>query len=203
MCYDLKLVSCSLRRWKQYMDNFSLPEWAQLPKIGLYMDQLLTVLSKYLEFLPKDEGEDRIVTASAINNYVRIKAMPAPEKKKYGRVHIAYLIMICTLKQSISITQIQKILPHDLSEEVVEKIYNGYINKHYAAKKVFIEQVAAHAGNILSPNDNSEYAVEDLVYSAAIISGFSKLLAEKLLDIKNCEFTEEQISEEVNENSLQ
>ena len=60
--------------------------------------------------------KERIVTASAINNYVRLKLMPAPVKRKYYRVHICYLIMILTLKQSIGISQVQKIIPWELAD---------------------------------------------------------------------------------------
>ena len=76
------------------------------------------LLRRYLT--PLDSGGDeRSITASIINNYVRMKVIPPPLKKKYSRVHLAYLVIICTLKQSLSISCIQRMLPQDQSEEAV------------------------------------------------------------------------------------
>lgn len=52
--------------------------------------------------------EEQIITAAAINNYVRTKVMPGPNKKKYYRIHIAYLIIICSLKQNLSLAMLQR-----------------------------------------------------------------------------------------------
>ena len=46
-----------------------------------------------------------------------MKVMPPPVKKRYSRVHLAYLVMICTLKQSLSISCIQRMLPEEHGEE--------------------------------------------------------------------------------------
>ena len=50
-------------------------------------------------------------------------------QRKYYRVHIAYLIMILTMKQSISISDVQKILPADSSEDCVWSVYEAYSEK--------------------------------------------------------------------------
>ena len=122
--YDSRLVAGKLRRWSHYLQHYRLPTWEQIPTLGLYMDQVLTLLSRYLPFLPKKEKEEQIITTSAINNYVRMKLMPAPEKKKYNRIHIAYLIMICALKQSLTMSEIQKILPNGLTEDEVREAFS-------------------------------------------------------------------------------
>ena len=128
--YDSRLVAGKLRRWSHYLQRYRLPTWEQIPTLGLYMDQVLTLLSRYLPFLPKKEKEEQIITTSAINNYVRMKLMPAPEKKKYSRVHIAYLIMICALKQSLTMSEIQKILPNGLTEDEVRRTYEAFIDQY-------------------------------------------------------------------------
>ena len=90
------------------------------------MDQVVVLLVQYLGFIPSiPGGKESFVTSSAINNYVRLKIMPAPVKRKYYRVHIAYLIMILTMKQSISISDVQKILPADSSEDCVRSVYEA------------------------------------------------------------------------------
>ena len=42
------------------------------------LDQVLALLPQYLSFLPREEKAGTIVSASAINNYVRLKVMPPP-----------------------------------------------------------------------------------------------------------------------------
>ena len=82
-----------------------LPRWNELPEIDLYLDQVVNYLEKYLGILSSND-DDKIITKTMINNYVKQGIMPAPEKKKYGKTHIAYLMVICILKQVYSIGDI-------------------------------------------------------------------------------------------------
>lgn len=116
MSYDEMLIKHKLHRWEAYLDGYSLPDWIDIPDMGLYMDQLVGLLSHYLNFIPLVDGSQKPITPSTINNYVRLKVMPAPHKRKYYRIHIAYLIMIFTLKQSVSIACVQQLLPWNLTE---------------------------------------------------------------------------------------
>ena len=98
MQYDKDLVAHKLRRWDRFITDYHLPEWETIPDFGLYMDQVIVLLEQYLSFIPSPAGtKEHFVTSSTINNYVRLKIMPAPVKRKYFRVHIAYLIMILTV----------------------------------------------------------------------------------------------------------
>ena len=90
--------------WLEELEKFDLPDWESLPQLDLYMDQVILLLNRYLSPIV---GEEKYVTASIINNYVRMKVMPPPVKKRYARMHLAYLIIICTLKQSLSISSIR------------------------------------------------------------------------------------------------
>ena len=84
-----------------------IPRWNELPEIDLYLDQVVNYLEKYLAQYSVNK-EDKIITKTMINNYVKQGIMPAPEKKKYSRAHIAYLMVICVLKQVYSISDIGK-----------------------------------------------------------------------------------------------
>ena len=130
MQYDKELIAHKLDRWDRFITDYHLPEWDAIPDLGLYMDQVVVLLAQYLNFIPAmPGGKESFVTSSTINNYVRLKIMPAPVKRKYFRVHIAYLIMILTMKQSISISDVQKIIPADIPEEDVRAIYQEYSEK--------------------------------------------------------------------------
>ena len=102
MAYDKALIAGKLRRWEKYLIGFRLPAWEDIPDFGLYMEQVVDLLKRYLDYMPPELKEEDVVTSSAINNYVRRGIMPGPRKKKYYRLHIAYQIMICALKQSLN-----------------------------------------------------------------------------------------------------
>ena len=184
MAYDKSLVAGKLRRWEKYLDRYRLPTWEQIPNIGLYMEQVIALLKQYLDYLPPELKEEQFITASTINNYVRTRIMPEPVKKRYYRVHIAYLLIICTLKQGLSIALIRKLMPMGISDEEVRARYDSYAQRHQLAASFFIEQVRRAAGPILSHEDRDRYSVEsteELIVASAMIGGLSRLLAEKLL----------------------
>ena len=182
MQYDKDLVAHKLRRWDKFITDYHLPEWETIPDFGLYMDQVIVLLEQYLSFIPSPAGtKEHFVTSSTINNYVRLKIMPAPVKRKYHRVHIAYLIMILTMKQSISISDVQKVIPPDSSEEEVRVVYENYSEKFRRLALFFNQQVQSGAEGIHTPGQSTDNAVELLVIESALIAGFSKILAEKLI----------------------
>ena len=73
MSYDKALIAGKLRRWEKHLMRFRLPEWDEIPDFGLYMEQTVDLLRKYLDYLPPELKEEQIITAAAINNYVRTK----------------------------------------------------------------------------------------------------------------------------------
>ena len=184
MAYDVKLIGAKLRRWENYLNNFHLPQWDELPDMDLYMDQVVMLLQRYLNFLPEDEHGNAAITASIINNYVRLKIMPPPVKKKYTRVHMAYLIIVCSLKQCVRIPYSQKMLPLGLPESEVRGIYEEYVKTHHDVCLAFIQLVRAAGDDVLHSPAAQSVDVERLIYSSAIVSGFSKLLTEKMVHLE-------------------
>lgn len=185
--YNKELAAGKLRKWASFLREYDLPKWEQLPYIDLYMDQLIILLTQYLELLPPDENEDKLITPSIINNYVRLKLIPPPEKKKYSRIHLAYLIMICTLKQSLNISNIQKILPSDLSAEDMKGLYDAFIDNYRCTAETFVERVRSDASAILDPADEDEHALNRLILNSAMNASFYSLLAKKLIAIEFCD----------------
>ena len=180
MRYDNRLTAAKLRRWETYLHDYRLPSWEEIPDLGLYMEQVLALLRQYLDYLPPELKDEQF-----INNYVRNRFMPEPCRKKYYRVHIAYLIMICTLKQTLSIATLHSMIPVGLSEQEVREIYSAYAEKHRLAAEYFIQQVRLAAGPILA-HERTQFALatsetSELISEIAILSGLSRLLAEKLL----------------------
>ena len=86
-----------LMSWSDSLMEFHLPRWEELPNFDLYMDQVITLIEGYLYIL--SDGKENVLTSAMINNYVKQKLVPKAEKKRYNRMHMAYLIAITVLKQ--------------------------------------------------------------------------------------------------------
>jgi len=91
------------------MNNFHIPRWSELPNLDLYLDQTVTILEKYLKDYIGNKDET-IITKTMINNYVKQGLIKPPKKKKYSKVHIATLFVICILKQIYSINDISELM---------------------------------------------------------------------------------------------
>lgn len=166
-----------LSAWLEGLEKFDLPDWDSLPQLDLYMDQVILLLTRYLAPLER-YGEEKTVTASIINNYVRMKVIPPPVKKRYSRVHLAYLVIICTLKQSLSISCIQRMLPEDHSEAAAQALYTDFV-RQYRASTGFLCSLPLRGGE---QADGLRLPLEgELVTTSAILSTLSKSLTEYLL----------------------
>ena len=187
MSYDKELVAHKLGRWENYLNNYKLPAWKELPDIGLYMDQVIALLGQYLDFIPVEDQKNKPVTPTTINNYVRLKVMPAPEKRKYYRIHIAYLIMILTLKMSLSIGEIQKLLPPDLDEAQMQAMYLSYSEKFRTISLQFCQQMQQAAEEFRAPQHSADMAAGRMVIEWALHAGFNRLLAQKVIALKDAD----------------
>lgn len=180
MLYDQELVGRKLVRWKKYMENYRLPAWDALPDMELYMDQVVVLVCRYLDLFPHSE-ENPVLTPSTINNYVRLKAMPPPLKKRYSRRHLAYVIIICALKQSMTLTEIQKLLPPDLTDGEMQALYDRFVASVHATTNIFISHISTMAEQELVPGN--EYGCASLLLHSAVSSMLYKLLTVKLSNL--------------------
>lgn len=110
--------------------NFTvhIPRWEELPDIDLYLDQVITFIDKSLSgFIDYNSQEDnKILTKTMVNNYVKQKIIDAPIKKKYNRTNVACLIIICILKQVYSINDISKLIKIGLVNTPEKIAYNTF-----------------------------------------------------------------------------
>lgn len=181
MHFDRERVVQRMRKWEAYLNDHALPSWEELPELELYMDQVVALLNSYLGFLPKEVGMDAVVTAAAVNNYVRKKIIPSPVKKRYSRIHLAYLLMICSLKQGVSISYIQQMVPLSLSEDQVHDIYNSFAAQHRRTTLYFVQQVNQEASRLLAEGKTDDDGVNNIVTAFAVTAGLSRMATEKLI----------------------
>jgi len=92
------------------LGGFSVTQADEIPKIDLYMDQVLTFLGERLRRTARKSDADKLLTKTMVNNYVKNKVMIPPVKKKYGRDHILLLMVIYYMKSFLAIDDIRKIV---------------------------------------------------------------------------------------------
>ena len=184
MKYNKGKLCDGIEKVNKLIEENPMPTWDQLPALELYMDQVLILLNQYLKIFAIGSEENKFITPPMINNYVKLKIMPAPIKKKYGKIHLAYLIVICSLKQTLSMSTIQKIIPIDLCENEIRKIYETFVKNQKKVLKSTNSQIKTVAQLISENSDENSQSIYELVIENAISSNLTKLLTEKLADMQ-------------------
>jgi len=81
--------------------GFALPRYAELPQVGLYLDQTVQYVNGCFRTFCGVE-----LTPSMVSNYVKKGILPHPVRKKYGREQIASLLYIVVSKTVLSMENI-------------------------------------------------------------------------------------------------
>lgn len=116
----LKLDSTDL----SLIANYHLPQFNEIPDVGLYLNQTATYINKYLEPIFKMP-----ITESMISNYVKKRLIDNPIKKQYSREMIAYLLFIALCKSVSSLDDLQLIISLQKKDYSVEKAYDYFKNE--------------------------------------------------------------------------
>lgn len=165
------------------LKSYSIPTWNELPNLDLYMDQVITLMEEYLSAYKKPE--DKVITPSMVNNYVKLGVIPKPYKKRYSRIHLAYLTMVCSLKQIMPISDVQKLLPLTLKEDEVKQAFSAFST---AQKQIFqqvTEEVMA-SQQTLDETENATFSdFFEKAVQVALTGNIYKILSELIADRAN------------------
>ncbi|MEY8445463.1 DUF1836 domain-containing protein [Enterococcus ratti] len=169
-----------LIEWGKELVDFHLPQWDELPDLDLYMDQVKTLVDRYLS--PVIQGEKHpLLTSSMVNNYVKLGLIPAPIKKRYNKEHVAFLIAITTLKQVLTIPEIKEGILFQGKTIGIREAYNLFCHEQEKAIKM-VSQLAQ--GEMFSPILDQKTPVEYIAVRAATLSFAMKLLTEKTISLE-------------------
>lgn len=167
------------RFWNRQQRTCRLPRWSELPDIELYMDQVITYMNKFTPVFTRD-GENGL-TPSMINNYVKLNIIPPPVKKKYSRVHLSRLIMICAMKPVLSIQLIGALIEYMLKSRSEEELLD-FFAEQYEHTYIKITDILRSSVEEITDNDTNISRILALtVMQAAAVSCGSKILAENAL----------------------
>lgn len=159
--------------------HHSIPKWNDLPEIDLYMDQVIALMEKYLS--DTSSQDTKLITPSMINNYVKLGIMPAPFKKKYSREHLAYLVIICSLKQVMPIANIKVMIDKKLENNTISEILDFYSDLY----DFTFNELLDTCSDYLNSNDSKIKTIEDTSLFAAIAAANCRNISNKLFYMDN------------------
>lgn len=159
-----------LLEWSKQFNEFKVPRWEELPDIDYYMDQVI-------EYINKNTGDfcQPNITSAMVNNYVKNKLVPPPIKKKYSKIHIAYLITITFAKNICSITQIKNAIELQMKVSGGRRAYNAFCQEIEQSLKNIVFIIKKE--NIIA-NNTKNIAIKSMCDGVA-----NKILAVKIIEV--------------------
>ena len=169
----------------------------EIPRIDLYMDQVLTFMEEHLKESTRDPERDKILTKTMINNYTKDGLLPPPEKKKYSKEHMLLLIFIYYFKNILCINDL-----HHILDPLVEKYFSsedalnltGIYNEVFSLEKDEVQYLAKDITKKFNRSketflDAPEEDREALQYFSLICmlsfdTFLKKMIIEKMIDLE-------------------
>lgn len=107
---------------KQRLQEQRPTPWENLPDIPLYMDQVLSLMSRQTIHF----DEEDTLTAAMVNNYIKDGVVPRADGKRYRAEHLAYLTMICVLKQVLPVKDVALLTGKEMEQKSVQENYERF-----------------------------------------------------------------------------
>ncbi len=171
---------------------------AEIPAIDLYVDQIINLVAEKQKQGSARYSEKQL-TKTMINNYSKDGVITPVKGKKYTKEQILQILTVYSMKSTLSIGEIKRMLSGIYSIEgadtrTVGGIYDRYTeikakNKLYAPK-VIDEMIEA---NSLDVEDDADYLA--VIGGIVSLSAYLKSVAQAMIDAK---YPEQSESEEEN-----
>lgn len=155
--------------------EFHCPRFNELPHVPLYKEQVIIYILNVLNAVNLN-SEEKFLTPTMLNNYVKQKVVYPPKDKKYDEKHIAYLIVVCILKQVYSLTEICELIKIQIGTCPIEQAYDYFcIELEIALKSVFTTR------DFSAPSLAIKITCESEVVRSAAMSFAHKIYIQKYL----------------------
>ncbi len=141
-----------LAELKQQLTQQRPSSWDKLPDIPLYMDQVVSYLSRQMVSI----GDGDTLTSAMINNYIKDGLVERANGKKYGQEHLAYLTAISALKQVLSVREMKVLTTVGREMREPERQYEYFCRYLDQA----MEDAAAHIDADTPDNDLPKLVLE-------------------------------------------
>ena len=132
------------------IEEFRMPRYREIPDVGLYLDQTVKYVNRYLAPLGCME-----ITSSMVSNYVKKGYITNPVKKQYDADQIAYLFFISIAKSVLSMDNIARLF------DMQRKMYNSETAYDFFCEELenmlqFTFGLKDHVDEVGTPEDKSE-----------------------------------------------
>lgn len=111
-----------LAELKQRLATERPMSWESLPDIPLYMDQVVSYLSR--QMISFEEGEG--LTSAMINNYIKDGLLARANGKKYDQEHLGYLTAISAMKQVLSVREMRALVTMGQEGRDSKRLYDFF-----------------------------------------------------------------------------
>lgn len=163
--------------------DYNVIDEKNIPSIPLYMDQLTFLLDENLSKLNRTDDE-KTLTKTMINNYVKGKVLEAPIKKKYTKEQIMKLTMIYQMKNVLQISDLKIFFDMlDKSDDDIGKYYTFYKDEQERVSKE-LEKFKGDRLKVDIEKEDSHKQKEILkeVISLSIEADLKRRISELLID---------------------
>lgn len=144
---------------KQRLQEQRPMPWENLPDIPLYMDQVLSLMGRQtIRF-----GEEDALTAAMVNNYIKDGVVPRADGKRYRAEHLAYLTMVCVLKQVLPVKDAALLTGKEMESKSVQENYERFCAELSSA----LNSAADQMPDALEEEDLAETAMHYALMSYA------------------------------------
>ncbi len=160
-----------LRELKDRMEHERPTPWEDLPDIALYMDQLVSYMSRQL--IRFDEGP--ALTSAMVNNYIKDGLVPRAEGKRYGPIHLGYLTAVAALKQVLSVRDVGALVQAGRATKKSPQELYGYFSRA-------LDQALSDTAGSIDP-EAEEGDLPRMALDFALRSYANQLACQRLLGI--------------------
>ena len=173
-----------------------------IPPIDLYVDQILNLLSERVA-QGSERFLDKQLTKTMINNYSKDGLITPVKGKKYNKEQILQMLTIYTLKGTLSIGEIKRILDGAYAVEGFNaKDLTALYDRHLDIKDVNREYALAALEGILARNEldvDNDVDYISIICALASFSAHLRNMAQAMIDARFPEPVEEEEEEETDE----
>ena len=172
---------------------------SQIPSIDLYADQIICLLTENQK-RGSERFRDRVLTKTMINNYSKDGLISPVKGKKYSREQILQMLLVCSLKNTLSIGEIKRILQNvyeiDVLEgEGLEKAYEKFLSvKEYERAEILPLLSRLLTSCELDPINDADFFT--LILGLSSMSSYLKSTVQTLIEARYPDLSLEREREE-------
>ena len=146
----------------------------QIPDLDLYIDQIIMLIEKSV-------GQ-QLLTRTMIHNYSKAGLISPVKGKKYSKEHVMEMVAVYSLKNTLSIEQIKRVLCalDDSPKEVLEDQYQEYLAERMSQRES-AREAAENMMKGVSSDDYAELYTRLLLLTdiAQVIADFARGIADR------------------------